>query len=65
MSTLSKISIDITLSVVADPIGEPPKLATTITDQLRCEQFYSCNSKYCAKHGCRNALPRKSGEVRS
>lgn len=65
MSTLSKISIDITLSVVADSISEPPKLATALKDQLRCEQFYSCNSEYCAKHGCRNALPRKSGEVRS
>ncbi len=65
MSTLSKISIDITLSVVSDPIGEPPKLTTAITDQLRCEQFYSCSSDYCAKHGCRNVLPRNSREVRS
>lgn len=65
MSTLPKISIDITLTAVADPISEPPKLTTAITDQLRCEQFYGCNSEYCTKHGCRNLLLKSSKEVRS
>lgn len=65
MSTLSKITINITLEAANDPVYEPPQPPTPLADQLRCEQFYSCNSEYCAKHGCRNALPRKSGEVRS
>lgn len=62
MSTLSKITINITIEAANAPEYEPP---TPLVDQLRCEQFYSCSSDYCAKHGCRNALSRKSQEVRS
>ena len=65
MSDFKVISINVTLEAVYDPVYEQPQPPTPLADQLRCEQFYSCNSEYCAKHGCRNALPRKSEEVRS
>lgn len=65
MSDFKVITINITLEAANDPVYEPPQPPTPLADQLRCEQFYSCNSEYCAKHGCRNALPRNPREVRS
>lgn len=65
MSTLSKITINITIEAGSAPAHEPQQPPATMADQLRCEQFYSCSSDYCAKHGCRNALPHSQQEVRS
>lgn len=65
MSDFKIISINITLEATSDLAYKPPQPLTPLTAQLRCEQFYSCSSDYCAKHGCRNALPRNSREVRS
>ena len=65
MSIFKVISINITLETANDLASEPPQSPTPLADQLRCEQFYSCSSDYCAKHGCRNVLPSKPREVRS